>query len=53
MTTLIETEIVELASLASAVMNEHINDQGLCPICGLAWPCDRVVLAEHNLAVCG
>jgi hypothetical protein len=40
-----------LASLATTVLREHIDDGGLCAMCGSAWPCERAVLAEHNLAV--
>lgn len=25
------------------------DDSGLCAVCGYAWPCERAVLAEHNL----
>jgi hypothetical protein len=52
MITLLDTKIVELAQLASSVINEHINHDGVCAVCGCAFPCDRAVLAEHNLAVC-
>lgn len=44
-------EVMQLLVLATSVMNEHVNEQGLCVICGSAWPCERAVLAEHNLAV--
>lgn len=44
-----ETE--HLAQLASVVLNEHINDDGLCAVCGCAFPCDSAVLAEHNIAL--
>lgn len=40
-----------LTSLAATVLCKHIGDAGLCVVCGSAWPCERVVLAEHNLAV--
>lgn len=43
-------ELVHLISTATSVMNRHVNDQGLCAICGSAWPCERAVVAEHNLA---
>jgi hypothetical protein len=46
-------DIEHLTQLASAVLNEHTNEHGLCAACGSAFPCDRAVLAEHNLAVCG
>jgi hypothetical protein len=44
-------ELTQLVDLATAVMHEHHDDHGLCVICGSAWPCERVVLADHNLAV--
>jgi hypothetical protein len=44
-------ELTQLLELATSVMNEHLSDQGLCAVCGSAWPCERAVLAEHNLAV--
>ncbi len=49
MPTLAVEVIAELSRLATVVMNEHSDDNGLCVICGSAWPCERVVLAEHNL----
>lgn len=39
-----------LSSLAARVLNEHTNRADLCAACGCAWPCERAVLAEHNLA---
>jgi hypothetical protein len=46
-----QAEIERLAELATAVLNEHTNDQGRCAGCGCAFPCDSAVLAEHNLAL--
>ncbi|HEX3783093.1 MAG TPA: hypothetical protein VHX38_25785 [Pseudonocardiaceae bacterium] len=43
-------DFTALVSLATRVMNEHVNDRDLCAVCGCAWPCERVVLAEHKLA---
>jgi hypothetical protein len=43
--------LAQLISTATSVINEHVNDQGLCAVCGAAWPCERAVTAEHNLAV--
>lgn len=40
-----------MGALATNVLNEHTDQAGLCVACGSAWPCERVVLAEHNLAV--
>lgn len=44
------TELVQLLALATRVMNEHTNDEGRCVICGSAWPCGRVLLAERTVA---
>lgn len=43
-------EVRQLLSTAARVIDEHINEQGLCAVCGSAWPCERAVVAEHNLA---
>lgn len=43
-------KLAQLISAAASVINEHVNDQGLCAICGSARPCERAVVAEHNLA---
>ncbi|NUL28426.1 hypothetical protein HRW09_02340 [Streptomyces lunaelactis] len=45
------SEIDALHQLATVVLNEHTNDHGLCAVCGCAFPCERAVLAEHNLAL--
>jgi hypothetical protein len=37
--------------LATTVLNEHVNHEGLCALCGCAFPCDLAVLAEHNAAL--
>jgi hypothetical protein len=48
----LNAEIEHLAHVASAVLNTHTNDHGRCATCvGVAFPCDRALLAEHNLAV--
>jgi hypothetical protein len=41
-----------LSSLAVRVLNQHTNHNhaDLCAVCGCAWPCERAVLADHNLA---
>ncbi|MGH8420996.1 MAG: hypothetical protein ACRER3_01395 [Pseudomonas fluorescens] len=39
-----------LSSLVVTVLTEHANDADLGAVCRCAWPCERVVLAEHNLA---
>jgi len=43
-------EVMQLLKLATRVIGEHVNDQGLCAVCGSAWPCERALLAEHSLA---
>ena len=48
---LIYEEIAHLARLASAVLNEHTNDGGLCVACGSAFPCSAAALAEGNLGL--
>jgi hypothetical protein len=56
---MVETVIVPEASsavgalhqLATVVLNEHTDDRGLCAVCGCAFPCERAVLAEHNLVL--
>ena len=49
--TITEAEIDALHQLATVVLNEHTNDHDLCAVCGCAFPCERAVLAEHNLAL--
>lgn len=44
-------ELEAMIALATQALNDHIDDAGLCAVCGSAWPCERAVLAEHNLAV--
>ena len=39
-----------LSSLTVTVLNEHTNHADLCATCGCAWPCERAVLADHNVA---
>lgn len=36
---------------AIGVLAAHLNDTGLCAICGCPWPGERVMVAEHNRAV--
>ena len=47
----IQAELEHLAQLATVVLNEHMNQAGLCAVCGTAFPCDSAVLAEHNIAL--
>ena len=44
-------ELRRLAQLATTVLNEHVNHEGLCAVCGCAFPCEAAVLAEHNTAL--
>jgi hypothetical protein len=46
-----ESKLTKLHALATIVFDEHQNNSDLCAICGTAWPCERVVLADHNFAV--
>jgi len=45
------TEFEALRALATRVINEHVDDCGLCAVCGSAFPCELAVLAEHNLGL--
>jgi hypothetical protein len=47
-TELAEQQLAQLHRLAAVVLGEHQNDRDLCAVCGCAWPCELVVLAEHN-----
>jgi len=48
----VQAEIEHLAQLATAVLNEHVNDNGWCAVCAaVAFPCEAAVLAEHNVAL--
>jgi hypothetical protein len=44
-------EILKMAALATEVINEHTDCNGLCAVCGSAWPCQRAVVADHNLGL--
>jgi hypothetical protein len=43
-------ELKQLSATAADVLRAYVADQGRCTVCGSAWPCERAVLAEHNLA---
>jgi hypothetical protein len=43
-------EIERLRATATRLLGEHVNDAGLCAVCGSSWPCERVLLADTNLA---
>ena len=47
----VASDLERLAQLAIAVLNQHINDNGLCAVCGCDFPCESAVLAEHNTAL--
>jgi hypothetical protein len=40
-----------MGALAVNVLGEHTDGAGLGVVRGSAWPCERVVLAAHNLAL--
>ncbi len=48
-TDVVISEFEALRALASRVINEHVNDDDLCAVCGSAFPCELAVLAENNL----
>jgi hypothetical protein len=43
-------ELRKLSVTAAEVLDTHLNTDGRCGLCGTSWPCERVQLAEHNLA---
>lgn len=43
------SELAALIGLAVDILNTHTNDAELCAVGGCAWPCERAVLAQHNL----
>jgi anti-sigma regulatory factor (Ser/Thr protein kinase) len=47
-----QPQLARLRTVAVGVLNSHVNDYGRCAACGSDWPYGRVVLAEHNLALC-
>jgi len=42
--------LAPMRATAVRVLTQHVSGEGRCLVCGSAWPCDRAVLAEHNLA---
>jgi hypothetical protein len=44
------SELAQLCRTAASILDSHVDDHGLCAVCESAWPCERAVLAEHNLA---
>jgi hypothetical protein len=47
----VTSDLERLAQLAVAILNRHVNDNGLCGVCGCDFPCESAVLAEHNAAL--
>jgi hypothetical protein len=47
----IRAESEHLAHVATVVLNEHVNEWGLCAMCGGAFPCELAVLAEHSVTL--
>ena len=43
-------EMSHLNATATHVLDEHVHAGENCPVCGVHWPCEMVLLAEHNLA---
>jgi hypothetical protein len=44
-------ELATLLATAAREIDRHVNTNGRCAVCDSAWPCERALLAEHNLAV--
>ena len=40
-----------LWSLAVRVLDAHTDAAGLCAVCGCVWPCELVLLADHNYSL--
>ncbi len=49
-TNLLLPELAQLLATARTEITEHGNDNGLCSICGSAFPCERAVLADLALS---
>lgn len=45
----LDAALQTMCSIATRVMTEHNDDGGVCVACGHTWPCELVVLADHNL----
>lgn len=50
-TTAVPDILLAVYSLAARELTLHRSQHGVCAHCGLRWPCDVAVLAEHNLAL--
>jgi hypothetical protein len=44
-------ELAQLCATAARTLDLHTSRDGLCADCGCTWPCERAVLAEHNLSL--
>jgi hypothetical protein len=42
-------ELAQLLDLARVDLDRHVNQNGTCPVCGVAWPCEPVCLAAFTL----
>ncbi len=42
----IPPEFVHLLATALHELDQHINDCGLCAVCGCAWPCERAEIGR-------
>jgi hypothetical protein len=47
----VSAAMARLSVLAAQEITSHTCKDGMCVICGTAWPCERAELAEHNLAL--
>jgi 8-oxo-dGTP pyrophosphatase MutT (NUDIX family) len=45
----LEATLRSLASRAARTIGEHTNRDGRCLACGASWPCEKAILASHNL----
>jgi 8-oxo-dGTP pyrophosphatase MutT (NUDIX family) len=45
----LEVGLRSLASRAARTIREHTSRGGQCDICGISWPCEQAILADHNL----
>lgn len=42
-------ELIRLLAVAKAELDRHVNSDGRCAVCGVAFPCERACLAERAL----
>lgn len=48
----VQVDIEHVPQLVAAVLNGHTDENGFCAAYpGVTFPCERPLLAEHNLAV--